>query len=121
MKYRIFDKANKEYLDLTKYCVNGYGDVMTTNGIVLMNQSDFKIEIVNKIEIINEVKYYLIIGGYINEPMGCCTSLGIKDVHHEEPDAKFYEISKEEFEQFDKNIYTHDRDWLSISKSFNET
>jgi hypothetical protein len=45
MKYRILDKANNEYLDLTKYCVNGFGDVMTTTGLVMMNQSDFEIEI----------------------------------------------------------------------------
>lgn len=45
MKYKIFDKANGEYLDLTKYCVNGFGDVMTVGGMVLMNQSDFKIEV----------------------------------------------------------------------------
>lgn len=45
MKYKIFDKCNKEYLDLTKYCVNGFGDVMTTKGIVPMNQNDFSIEI----------------------------------------------------------------------------
>jgi hypothetical protein len=32
-------------LDLAKYCVNGFGDVMTIKGAVLMNQQDFEIEI----------------------------------------------------------------------------
>jgi hypothetical protein len=50
MKYKIFDKINKEYLDLTKYCVNGFGDVMTINGIVPMNQNDFKIELVSEFQ-----------------------------------------------------------------------
>lgn len=55
MKYKIFDKVNNEYLDLTKYCVNGYGDVMTTKGLVLMNQEDFRVEIEPEI-IFNNVK-----------------------------------------------------------------
>lgn len=52
MKYKILDKVNKEYLDLTKYCVNGFGEVMLTNGLVLQNQSDFeiKLEAKDKIE-----------------------------------------------------------------------
>ena len=41
MRYKIWDKVNKEYLDLTKYCVNGYGHVMTIGGLVLGNQEDF--------------------------------------------------------------------------------
>lgn len=45
MKYKIFDKVNNEYLDLTKYCINGFGDVMTTTGLVIMNQNDFEIEV----------------------------------------------------------------------------
>lgn len=44
MKYKIFDINHNEYLDLTKYCVNGYGDVMTTQGLVFFNQLDFRIE-----------------------------------------------------------------------------
>jgi hypothetical protein len=44
MKYKILDKVNNEYLDLTKYCVNGFGDVMTIKGLVPMNQNDYKIE-----------------------------------------------------------------------------
>lgn len=43
MKYKIWDKVNNEYLDLTKYCVNGLGDVMTVNGMVLLNKDDFEI------------------------------------------------------------------------------
>jgi hypothetical protein len=44
MKYKILDKVNNEYLDLTKYCVNGFGDVMTISGLVMMNQNDFEIQ-----------------------------------------------------------------------------
>ncbi len=43
LKYKIYDKVNKECVDLHKYCVNGFGDVMTTKGIVFMNQSDFEV------------------------------------------------------------------------------
>lgn len=39
------DKVNKEYLDLTKYCVNGFGDVMTIKGMVLQNQGDFEVQV----------------------------------------------------------------------------
>jgi hypothetical protein len=45
MKYKIWDKVNKEYLDLTKYCVNGFGNVITTNGLVMINQNDFEIQV----------------------------------------------------------------------------
>ncbi|HID0768100.1 TPA: hypothetical protein ACXDAZ_002630 [Clostridium botulinum] len=45
MRYKIWDKLNREYLDLTKYVINGFGDIMTINGVVLMNQQNFKIEI----------------------------------------------------------------------------
>jgi hypothetical protein len=45
MKYKIFDIPNNEYLDLTKYCVNGFGDVMTTKGLVMMNQKDYRLEL----------------------------------------------------------------------------
>jgi hypothetical protein len=48
MKYKIWDKANQEYLDLFKYCVNGFGDVMTTSGLVLLNQTDFVVEVLPK-------------------------------------------------------------------------
>lgn len=51
--------------------------------------------------------------------MGCCTLQGIKDVHEEEPDAKFYEIKKE-YENFDNQEYSKDTDWLSLSKSYDE-
>lgn len=59
-------------------------------------------------------RYFLIIGSHINYPMGCCTLQGIKDVHEEEPDAKFYEITKEEYENFDNQEYSKDTDWLLI-------
>ncbi len=52
--------------------------------------------------------------------MGCCTLQGIKDVHEEEPDAKFYEIIKKEYENFDNQEYSKDTDWLSLSKSYDE-
>ena len=45
MKYKIFDISNGEYVDLTRYCVNGFGDIMTTKGMVFMNGSDYRIEI----------------------------------------------------------------------------
>lgn len=45
MKYKIWDKINEKYLDLTKYCINGFGDVMTTKGIVLQNKGDFEIQV----------------------------------------------------------------------------
>lgn len=34
--------------------------------------------------------------------MDCCTLQGIKDVHEEEPNAKFYEVTKEEYKNFDE-------------------
>ncbi|WP_032072372.1 hypothetical protein [Clostridium botulinum] len=45
MRYKIWDKLNGSYLDLTKYCVNGYGDVMTIGGQVFMNQQDFEVKV----------------------------------------------------------------------------
>ncbi|MDS1006426.1 hypothetical protein [Clostridium sporogenes] len=45
MRYKIWDKLNGCYLDLTKYCVNGYGDVMTIGGQVFMNQRDFEVKV----------------------------------------------------------------------------
>ena len=45
MKYKIWDKLNGEYLDLTKYCVNGFGNVMTIKGDIFINQQDFEIEV----------------------------------------------------------------------------
>jgi len=65
-------------------------------------------------------RYFLIIGNYINYPMGCCTLQGIKDIHEEEPNAKFCEVTKEEYENFDEQEYAEDIDWLSISKSYDE-
>lgn len=65
-------------------------------------------------------RYFLIIGSHINYLMGCCTLQGIKDVHEEEPDAKFYEITKKEYENFDNQEYSKDTDWLSLSKSYDE-
>lgn len=44
MKYKIYDKINKEFLDLTKYCANGLGDVMTIKGDIIPN-NDFDIVI----------------------------------------------------------------------------
>lgn len=45
MKYKIWDRINEIYLDLTKYCVNGFGDIMTVKGDVLLNKDDFRIEV----------------------------------------------------------------------------
>ena len=28
MRYKIYDKVNKKYLDLSKYVINGYGDIL---------------------------------------------------------------------------------------------
>lgn len=42
--YKILDKKNNCYLDLTKYCINAFGDVMTINGQVFMNQTDFEVQ-----------------------------------------------------------------------------
>jgi hypothetical protein len=50
MKYKIYDKINKEYLDLRYYVVNGFGDVITIKGDVFMNQNDFEIQIEMKKE-----------------------------------------------------------------------
>lgn len=58
MKYKILDCINNEYLDLTKYCVNGFGDIMTTKGIVLQNQDDFKIEEQNE-EALREIDTHI--------------------------------------------------------------
>ena len=45
MKYKIWDKFSGQYLDLTKYYVNGFGKVMAVNGEVLNFQDQFEIEV----------------------------------------------------------------------------
>jgi len=60
VKYKIWDKINEEYLDLTRYCVNGFGDVMTTKGSVLMDQNNFKIELEDIIKDSVYIKNYIL-------------------------------------------------------------
>lgn len=77
--------------------------------------------ILNRIEIEPKPeRYFLIISNYINYPMGCCSTCGIEGVHDEEPDAKFYEITKEELEKFGEEKYPKDKDWLAESKFYDE-
>jgi len=66
------------------------------------------------------LRYFLIIGSYIKYPMGCCTSEVIENVHSEEPDARFYEIPKEEFNVFRESNYDKNTDWYCISKTYEE-
>ncbi len=64
-------------------------------------------------------RYFLIVGSRIKRPMGCCTSSSLADAHSEEPDARFYEISKEEFDRFEDMDYSADvRDWIAESKPY---
>jgi len=68
----------------------------------------------------NPLRYFLIIGSYIKYPMGCCTSETIEDVHEEEPDARFYEIPKEEFNVFEESNYNKNINWYYIAKTYEE-
>jgi hypothetical protein len=77
------------------------------------------------VEQLQSERYFLIIGVGINHPMGACTSYGLHDVHEEEPDAKFYEISEEEFDRFGEtmgdSVYTGlKKNWVAESKFYTE-
>ena len=50
-------------------------------------------------------RYFFIIGSHINYPIGCCTIDGIMSVLEEEPGSRFYEITKEEYENYDEQWF----------------
>lgn len=93
--------------------------------LLLINEGEWFVEF-SKLDIIEKCKslkerYFLVIGKYINCPIGCCSLEGLSDTHKEEPDAKFYEISEEEFLNFENMEYEPEgKDWIAESKSYQE-
>jgi hypothetical protein len=67
-------------------------------------------------------KFYYIIGGHTNYPIGVCTSEGLSSAASEDPAAKFFEIAEGLYKDYGNKIYNLDKnfDWMAHSQTYDE-